>query len=271
MNEWGWVMFGDLYAAPSKNGLMAPSKVRGSGAMLVNMREIFAFHRISDQRMERAPLPQRNPDAWLLQADDLLFARQSLTLAGAGKVSLVMSPPEPMTFESHIIRVRLDPSKADAGFYYYLFRSAFGRSLIESIVEQVAAAGIRASDLGRLQVPCPNLAEQRRIAAVLGALDDLIEANRSLTADLEAQPSAPFAASGFDQEPGTDATVLGELVEVGPRLPKPPGEARESWSGPCQGGPAAQHGSAGGMRSVSAGLSFQVGARSCPSGSLLFR
>lgn len=225
MTEWGWVEFGDLYEVPSKNGMMAPSKVRGIGALLVNMREIFAFDRISNQAMERAPLPAKNADAWLLRARDLLFARQSLTLAGAGKVSIVLETTEPMTFESHIIRVRLDPSKADPRFYYYLFRSPVGRSLIEGIVEQVAAAGIRASDLGRLMVPCPGLPEQRRIASVLGALDDLVDANRALTADLEAQASALFSASAFDREPGPDAMVLGALVEVGPKLPKPSGEA----------------------------------------------
>ena len=49
-----------------------------------------------------------------------------------------------------------------------------------SIVEQVAAAGIRASDLARLEVPCPPVQEQRRIAGVLSALDDLIDANRRI-------------------------------------------------------------------------------------------
>lgn len=225
MTEWTWIAFGDLYMVPSKNGLMAPSRVRGSGPLLVNMREIFAFDRISHQEMDRAPLPERNSESWLLQADDLLFARQSLTLAGAGKVSLVLASPNPMTFESHIIRVRLDPSKADARFYYYLFRSTVGRALIESIVEQVAAAGIRASDLGKLQVPYPDLHEQRRIASVLDALDALIDTNRALTSSMESQISALFAHYGFDDAPTGEALRLDALVEVGPKLPKPTGEA----------------------------------------------
>ncbi|MEQ7739525.1 hypothetical protein, partial [Escherichia coli] len=134
MSKWDWVAFRDLYDRPSKNGLMAPSKVRGTGPLLVNMREIFAFDRISHQEMERAPLSGKDPQAWLLESGDLLFARQSLTLAGAGKVSIVLDVAEPMTFESHIIRVRLNRSKADPNFYYYLFRSSLGRTLIDSIV-----------------------------------------------------------------------------------------------------------------------------------------
>lgn len=172
--------FGDLYLVPSKNGLMAPSRTRGEGTALVNMREIFSIDRIGSHEMELAPLPERGRAAWLLRPGDLLFARQSLTLDGAGKCSIVLDAPEERTFESHIIRVRLDPSKAEPAFYYYLFRSALGRSLIGSIVEQVAAAGIRSTDLARLTVPFPPVEEQRRIAGVLGSLDDLIDINEQL-------------------------------------------------------------------------------------------
>ena len=193
MSKWVEVPFSSLYGVPSKNGLMAPARVRGTGALLVNMREIFAFDVVSAQEMERAPLPEKKSESWVLRDGDLLFARQSLTRAGAGKVSLVHQPPEPMTFESHIIRVRLDETHSHSRFYYYLFRSAVGRRLIETIVEQVAAAGIRASDLGKLRVPRPPLDEQRRIAAALGAFDDLIEANRSLVTGLRDQASSAYA------------------------------------------------------------------------------
>jgi len=165
------------------------------------MREIFAYDRIADQPMERAPLPARNPQAWLVEPGDLLFARQSLTLAGAGKVVMVERVAEPTTFESHIIRVRLDERRADPVFYYYLFRSTIGRFLVESIVEQVAAAGIRASDLATLDVPVPPLPEQRRIANVLGSLDDLIETeDRNATAADELWRAVIQQCAGTYQE-----------------------------------------------------------------------
>lgn len=227
MSEWDTTEFGSLYAVPSKNGLMAPSRVRGAGALLVNMKEIFAYDIISDQGMERAPLPQRAPESWLLREGDLLFARQSLTLAGAGKVSLVVAPAEPMTFESHIIRVRLDPGVADSRYYYYLFRSALGRELMATIVEQVAAAGIRASDLARLTVPKPPLDEQCRIAAVLGALDDLAAANRALVLRLEALGSALLAAELESIDPAAHG-VLGDYLAVLETGRRPRGGATSS-------------------------------------------
>lgn len=174
------ISFGDLYATPSKNGLMAPARLRGTGVPLINMREIFSFSRINTQEMELAPLPIKDSESWLVETGDLLFARQSLVASGAGKCVLVQEANFPRTFESHIIRVRLRRDLCNPTFFFYYFNSVSGRSSMASIVEQVAAAGIRASDLSRLQVPVPPLALQNLIAETLGALDDKIESNRRI-------------------------------------------------------------------------------------------
>lgn len=172
------VPFGQLYSIPSKNGLTAPSRVRGSGVSLVNMRELFAYSRIASPEMELVPLPLANADSWLLEGGDLLFARQSLVASGAGKCVLVQDSDVPRTFESHIIRVRLRSDLCNPAFYFYFFNSAIGRNTMASIVEQVAAAGIRSSDLAKLEVPLPSLQTQDVIVDTLGALDDKIESNR---------------------------------------------------------------------------------------------
>jgi type I restriction enzyme S subunit len=154
-----FVPFADLFEAPLRNGLTKPKAVRGEGVKMVNMAEVFAHRRIHNLTMDRVPMDSKERDSSLLRAGDLLFARQSLVLSGAGKCVLFQGDNEEVTFESHIIRCRLDQRKADSVFYFYFFQSFFGRSLIESIVEQVAAAGIRGSDLGRLAVPVPSLDE----------------------------------------------------------------------------------------------------------------
>jgi type I restriction enzyme S subunit len=195
------VQFADLFEAPLRNGLTKPKAVRGEGVKMVNMAEVFAYRRIHSLAMDRVPMDSKERDSSLLRAGDLLFARQSLVLSGAGKCVMFQGDNEEVTFESHIIRCRLDQRKADPAFYFYFFQSFLGRSLIESIVEQVAAAGIRGSDLGRLAVPIPSLDEQKAIAAVLGALDDKIELNRRMNATLEAMARALFQSWFVDFDP----------------------------------------------------------------------
>jgi len=158
---------------------------------MINMGELFAHPRINNVETDRVPF-SNNENSFLLKPGDLLFARQSLVLAGAGKCSIFVGDNEEVTYEGHIIRARINSKIADPFYYYYFFNSSVGRQTIESIVEQVAAAGIRGSDLAKLNVPYPPLPEQRAIAGILGALDDKIEVNRRMNATLESMARAVF-------------------------------------------------------------------------------
>ncbi|OQC07319.1 MAG: Type-1 restriction enzyme EcoKI specificity protein [Candidatus Hydrogenedentes bacterium ADurb.Bin101] len=173
---WPTQEFESLYLVPSKNGLSGPARVRGNGFKMINMGELFANDRIGPIEMERVPMNEKEVSTMLVECGDLLFARQSLVLAGAGKCSLVKELDEPTTFESHIIRVRLKRELAVPESYYYYFNSS--NCPIRSIVTQGVQAGIRANDLKRLEVHVPSVPEQERIASVLSAYEDLIENNR---------------------------------------------------------------------------------------------
>lgn len=174
--SWETVRFGDLYAVESRNGLTKPGKVRGSGYKMINMGELFANDRIYDIPMEFVPLKESEKLNARVECGDLLFARQSLVLEGAGKCSIVMEVSPLTVFESHLIRVRLDRSQALPMFYYYYFRSSL--SPVKSIVSQCAQAGIRGSDLQELQVILPPIKVQQRIAEIISRYDDLIENNQ---------------------------------------------------------------------------------------------
>jgi type I restriction enzyme S subunit len=209
------IPFSKVLAAPLRNGLTRPKAVRGEGVKMVNMGEIFAHERIGEVPMDRVPLSGRERDSYLLEPGDLLFARQSLVLSGAGRCSVFLGASEPVTFESHIIRARIDKTTSDPFFYFYFFRSRAGRDAIESIVEQVAAAGIRGSDLANLQVLKPPLREQRAIAHILGTLDDKIELNRRMNETLEAMARALFKSWFVDFDP-----VRAKAEGRDPSLPK---------------------------------------------------
>jgi type I restriction enzyme S subunit len=60
---------------------------------------------------------------------------------------------------------------------------------------------IRVGDCSKFQLSLPPLAEQKAIAAVLGALDDKIELNRRMNATLEAMARALFQSWFVDFEP----------------------------------------------------------------------
>lgn len=76
--------------------------------------------------------------------------------------------------------------------------------------------GVLGTDrLASLSLDLPQLDEQRRIAGVLGALDDLIEVNRSVVRDCEGLAQA-LAASGVESTALSAFTSWGGLAAVKP-------------------------------------------------------
>jgi type I restriction enzyme S subunit len=183
--NWRLKKFGQILAEPVRNGMYKKKEFHGRGHKIVNMGELFAYDFISDQDMKRIELNDKERSKYLLEDGDLLFARRSLVLEGSGKCSLVVDPSEEITFESSIIRARLNKEDANPRFYCYFWNSPLGQALRASIATRTAVSGIRGSDLVQLEVPVPSLSTQRKIAAILSAYDDLIENNTGRIAILE--------------------------------------------------------------------------------------
>ena len=183
--SWPEVDFESLFAAPSRNGVYKSKDHHGSGVPIVNMGELFAFNRIGNQPMSLIRMSDAEMDKSGLIDGDLLFGRRSLVEEGAGKCSMVYKPAGPLTFESSIIRVRLNRAIADPEFFFNYFRSPIGRSRIRAIVGGAAVKGIRGSDLKLIKVHVPPIDEQIAIRQVVALYDDLITTNQRRIALLE--------------------------------------------------------------------------------------
>ena len=176
--NWENVKFEELYLLPSKNGLTKPTAIRGNGYKMINMGELFQYNKIGDIPMALVPLSENEKKLNDIQVGDLLFARQSLVVSGAGKCSIVVNVPEYTTFESHIIRVRLNKKLVNPMFYYYYLQS--DNSPVKSIINYQNQAGIKGSDLAKITVIMPSLEEQNQIVAKIEKEEKAIEECKKL-------------------------------------------------------------------------------------------
>jgi type I restriction enzyme S subunit len=85
----------------------------------------------------------------------------------------------------------------DPHFASYLLRTVD----FQSCSDKSSVPGVNRNDLHRIPVLLPPLAEQKAIAAVLGALDDKIELNRRMNVTLEAMARALFQSWFVDFDP----------------------------------------------------------------------
>ena len=90
-----------------------------------------------------------------------------------------------------------DFHETDPLFASYLLRTID----FQSCSDKSSVPGVNRNDLHQIRVTVPPRAEQKAIAAVLGALDDKIELNRRMNATLEAMARALFQSWFVDFYP----------------------------------------------------------------------
>lgn len=98
--------------------------------------------------------------------DDLLVIRTNGSRSLIGRVAVVDEDAAGMGFASYLIRVRLDPSRADAGYIALALSSRLVRNEIERRAASTAGQyNLSQPILATLELPLPPLADQTRIRA----------------------------------------------------------------------------------------------------------
>lgn len=116
---------------------------------------------------------------------------------------IIKSQPKNFLVSTGFTVIDIDETKANADFiYYYLIQKDIIQHL-QAIAEQSTSAypSIKASDIEDLIISIPDLETQRKIAAILSALDDKIELNNKINENLERQAQAIFKSWFVDFEP----------------------------------------------------------------------
>jgi type I restriction enzyme S subunit len=114
--------------------------------------------------------------------------------------------------------IRPKPDRIDPAYLGYVLQSTEFRERIETYAVGTAIMNLSRDRLLGFQFRLPPPGVQRRIARILGALDDKIELNRRLSKTLQLTAGAMFK-SWFVAEAGTEADgwrscTIGDLAEV---------------------------------------------------------
>lgn len=172
-----WASLEEICDIPPQNGVTVPKDQRSGPIEMINMGALFREEvLISGTSDATVTLTGKQLERFAVLPGDLLFARRSIVLEGAGRCVMVSSLEGPTVFESSILRVRVDPDKANPEFILRYLHSPPGRLGTSKIVRQGAVAGIAGSDLRELPVPILAMDRQQEIINRWAAMDRVCSA-----------------------------------------------------------------------------------------------
>ena len=188
MSEWSEVTLGDL--AEFSNGANFTKESFGVGIKIIGVGDF--GDRLSPDWDQ---IPEVDPgavtsDRQRLEVNDLVFVRSNGNPALVGRSMLVTDGPS-ATHSAFTIRARPDTTRVDPRFLGYQLRHAHKSGLMTA-ANGTNITNLNQTILGLIPVLLPDMAVQRRIVSMLGAIDDLIENNRRRIALFERMAQAIY-------------------------------------------------------------------------------
>lgn len=143
------------------------------GVFQFRMNNITTEGQLDLSKRRRVPRDYRNIDRFFVQPGDVLFnATNSPDLVG--KTTFFPGLDEPAVFSNHFLRLRPRDSEMDGRYLARWLNVQFLHGRFKGMCRQwVNQATVGRDALLSMQVPCPPLGEQRRIADILDKADAL--------------------------------------------------------------------------------------------------
>lgn len=152
---------------------------------------------------------------FVLNDGDILLA---MTGATAGKVGKVRTR-RPILLNQRV--AKLDPVEADYGFVWSVVSSREYQEKFFQLADGAAQPNMSSGQIEGLEIPCPPLPVQKRIAGILSAYDELIENSQRRIKILEAMARALYREWFVNfRFPGHEKTKL---------VPSPLGPIPQGW------------------------------------------
>ena len=174
MSDWPNVKLKDCCISIADGDHQPPPKA-DAGVPFVTISNIDAFNTLNFENAMHVPReyyagldPKRRATA-----GDVLYS-----VVGSFGIPVLIKDEAPFVFQRHIAILRPDKTMLDSRFLYYTMRGKDFYHRADAAAIGAAQRTISLSALKNLEIPCPPLPVQRRIADILSTYDDLIENNR---------------------------------------------------------------------------------------------
>ena len=206
--EWKEVRLGDV--CEIKGGKRLPK-----GVNLITQKNSHPYIRVRDLGKSKTielnssyeyvdEITQKQIQRYITQKGDILIS----IVGTIGLIAIVGGSLDGANLTENCVKlVKLD--KIDTEYLYYYLKSPFGQQNISRGTVGAVQAKLPIKNIQDFSIICPELiSNQRRIASILSSLDQKIELNNKINADLEEMAQAIFKNWFVDFEPFKDGKFV---------------------------------------------------------------
>lgn len=215
--SWEKVKLGDLYEV--HNGLSKGGKFFGSGYPFLSFSTVFNNWFIPQNIKDLVQSTDKEQESYSIKKGDVFITRTSETADELGMSCVALKDYPQATYNGFCKRLRPIKSSYEVNpryIGYYLRTSDFRGKFLGLSGTMTTRASLRNEDLLAMEILLPPLKEQKRIADILSAYDDLIENNQKQIKLLEEAAQRLYKQWFIDlRYPGHETTKIVDGIPEG--------------------------------------------------------
>lgn len=187
--------------------------------------DLYTYLRITDinddgtlNKSDLKSVDDENASSYILKPNDIVFAR---TGGSTGRNYFYDGHDGEFVYAGFLIKFSIDPEKVNPKFIKYYCLSEPYKNWVQSFNTGSTRGNINAQTYANMEIDLPSRDQQDLLVKILSSLDDKIELNNKINANLEQQAQALFKSWFVDFEPfggempaGWKEGKLGEFVEI---------------------------------------------------------
>lgn len=166
-----------LLADGPRNGMYKPAASIGDGVLMVGQTAITHDDYVDYRTARRARTTKAEAEQYGLRDGDILVTRVFAVVSGVGRSVLVMSPPEPTTYESNLMRIRTN-ERAIPEWLFLAMKTPPVRQQVQASVNASNQASINRTALNAVILPVPPQDEQFEMVRRMRAAELQVHAGR---------------------------------------------------------------------------------------------
>ena len=206
------------------------SDLKGEGIPVIKIGNI--QNRVVDysntQFFPEEKVTSRHEKYFLSDGDVLIAMTGQGSVGRVGKIRILDS--KKILLNQRVGKFAVDNINLDNNYLYYIISSPFYESILFNTGTGSGQPNLSPQDILSVEIPYPDIKEQKAIAATLSVLDDMIELNNQINKTLEEMAQAIFKSWFVDFEPfkngefeeselglipkGWRVGVLGDIIDI---------------------------------------------------------
>lgn len=168
---WTWRPLGDLFEIGAGKTMSAAARNGPDKTPFLRTSNVF-WDEIDISSVDEMSIPERELSNKLLRPGDMLVCEGG----EIGRSAIWSGEVETMSFQNHLHRLRPVGEGVEPRFYVYFLQSAFTQlGIFEGAGNKTTIPNLSRSRLAGLEVPQPEIGEQRAIVTVLARVREAIK------------------------------------------------------------------------------------------------